>query len=160
MSGSSELTLAMEQRIADDFAAYQSVPGWTGDAYASLAASGNAPAGGTQSFELSGYYYYALATDYVFVPVIHWDAPTFQQWIWPDPTFHGVFPGLGSTQEMTETFGISEWSWSPDLVLDWTGSGFHAQGRVSAPRIAPLRSPRAATLADAPRQPWSARRTR
>ena len=58
--------------------------------------------------------------DCVWVPVIEWQAATFEEWLLPDPTFHGLLPGIGSTNELWNLFGVTAADYEPRVVLDWT----------------------------------------
>lgn len=50
-------------------------------------------------------YEYNIQTEY-YVPVITWDATSFDNWILPDPTFNGLFPGMTDAQ-FKQTFNIN-----------------------------------------------------
>lgn len=41
-------------------------------------------------------------------PAITWDADTFADWTFPDPTWGGLFPGIASSDDFKMTFGIDE----------------------------------------------------
>ncbi len=94
-------------------------PRWPGDLSASLNGATTTP-GGTALVEVTGYSYWALASSWVFVPVVVWDAESFEQWILPDPTISGILPGMGSTDEVWQTFGIDGRGWQREWVVDWT----------------------------------------
>jgi len=51
-----------------------------------------------------------------YVPVITWDADSYQDWIFPDPTFGGVFPGM-TDSEFKRIFGITEEAWTKSITL-------------------------------------------
>lgn len=41
-------------------------------------------------------------------PVIVWDATTFDEWDFPDPTWGGLFPDIATSDEFKATFGMDE----------------------------------------------------
>ncbi len=55
-------------------------------------------------------YEYKIPEQAVFVPVITWEAETFLQWILPDPTFNGLFPGM-TDSEFKRIFGLYAEDW-------------------------------------------------
>jgi hypothetical protein len=67
---------------------------------------------GTHSINASIYYNYEIRKPMfeVYIPVITWDADTFNNWIFPDPTLNGFLPGM--TDQMLKTIlGIDETDW-------------------------------------------------
>jgi hypothetical protein len=55
--------------------------------------------------------YYATSEQYVtYYPILIWTAETFDQWIFPDPTFGGILPGM-TDAEFKRIFGITEEDW-------------------------------------------------
>jgi len=57
----------------------------------------------------------------VYIPVMTFDATTFEQWVLPDPTFGGILPGQTSS-EMLRTFGVTAQNWERRWVLNWSGN--------------------------------------
>lgn len=51
-------------------------------------------------------------------PVITWQAATYQEWILPNPTINGLFPGITTDALFKETFGLSEDGWNRRTVLE------------------------------------------
>lgn len=47
----------------------------------------------------------------IFVPVITWNANSFEQWVLPDPTFNGFLPGM-TDSEYKRIFGIKAEDWT------------------------------------------------
>jgi hypothetical protein len=146
-----EFLLAAAQAVVEErLALAQSLPGWDGSFYGSASFYGSLNAG-TQDVAFSWWENYSLATRSVFVPVITWEAETFEQWEWPDPTLHGLLPGIGSSAELLATFGITADQWTREVVLDWTDLSNGLAGSPlppSAPRsrraiTVPTSSPRA-----------------
>ena len=45
-----------------------------------------------------------------YIPIITWTAANFEEWIFPDPTFGGVLPGM-TDAEFKRIFGISSEDW-------------------------------------------------
>jgi len=45
-----------------------------------------------------------------YFPIITWNANSFQEWIFPDPTFNGFLPGM-TDSEFKRIFGITEDDW-------------------------------------------------
>lgn len=64
-----------------------------------------------------------LALSYIYVPVIVWEATSFESWTWPDPTFGGVLPDMQSSAQFLSTFGIDDDDWDPELVVDLSDLG-------------------------------------
>jgi hypothetical protein len=84
----------------------------------------------SRSFNASGSYNISDQIDYnretrkpelaVYVPEITWQANSFAQWIFPDPTFNGILPGLTDGQ-FKQTFGITAADWKKTFRLDLDG---------------------------------------
>jgi hypothetical protein len=107
-------------------------PDWIGTGHVSLAFSGSLPFGPQQvMFQWSRSWMRGLM---VWVPELTWEAATFEQWAWPDPTFHGVLPGQNQTS-LYSVFGITGSRWQRTIVLDWTDI------TLSATAVRPSRSP-------------------
>jgi hypothetical protein len=117
--GDDSLLAAAQDVVMERLALAQAQPGWDGSFYGSASFYGNLNAG-TQEVPFSWWDSYGVATRYVFVPVITWDAATFDQWEWPDPTLHGLLPDMGSSAQLLGTFGITADQWTREVVLDWT----------------------------------------
>jgi len=64
-----------------------------------------------------------IATSYIYVPVIDWEADTFAQWQWPNPSFGGILPSIASSEQFLSTFGIDEDDWDPEVVIDLSRLG-------------------------------------
>jgi TolB protein len=67
-----------------------------------------------------------------------WTAATFEEWIFPDPTFDGVLPGMGSTAQLKATIELGDLyeEFAPDTIGQDPG------------QIAFVSRPTASTLAD------------
>jgi hypothetical protein len=68
---------------------------------------------GENTISVNFYIEYEEASDYglVYLPSsFEWEAQTFNQWIFPDPTFNGIFPGM-TDSEFKRIFGITENDW-------------------------------------------------
>lgn len=128
-SGYATLRTAARAEMANRIAELEANPEWTGDFYGVVSANGLATSSGLQSFSMSFSSTFGLASEFTFVPVIRWDAATFQTWTWPDPTLHGVLPGMSSTAQLLQTFGVEEAQWEQENVLDWTGGSPFAASR-------------------------------
>jgi len=128
-SGDDTLRAAAEAVIQEQFTIIQSLPSWTGSYYGYSYFYGYVDAG-THDIAFSWYEDYQTTGNSVFVPVITWDAETFDQWDLPDPTLHGLLPDLGTSEEFFDTFGITASDWEREVVLDWTDLGFN----LAAPR--------------------------
>ncbi len=130
--GDEPLHAAAQAIVEERMALAQSLPGWDGSFYGYASFSGQLNAG-TQDAVFSWYESYSLATRSVSVPVITWEAETFEQWEWPEPTLHGLLPGVGSSAELLATFGITADDWTREVVLDWTGLGNGLAGSPLTP---------------------------
>jgi hypothetical protein len=97
----------------------EAVPGWSGTFYGYAYASGYLQPG-EQEVQAHLSWSYETIVGEVFVPVITWDAQSFEQWILPDPTFNGLLPEIGSTGQLWSLFGVDGSNWDRELVLDWT----------------------------------------
>lgn len=136
--GDESLRAATEAVIRERLELVQSQPKWDGNfnGYASFYGQLEA---GTQDVAVSWYEDYGIANRSVFVPVITWEAETFDQWVWPDPTLHGLLPAMGSSAQLLETFGVTYQDWEREVVLDWTDLGnFAAPSPPRAPRWKPI----------------------
>jgi hypothetical protein len=113
------------------------LPDWGGDFYGSASVYLSASAGGDQPATINWSYTYSIATTRVYVPVIHWTAATAGDWVWPDPTFNGLLPGMSSSAQLLTTLGFDPSNWTRDVVLDWTGgSGVPAGAARARPVVA------------------------
>ena len=104
------------------FIAVRARPDWAGYYYGNSSFNGTLNAGG-DSMTVSLSEYYSTTTTMVGVPVITWQAESFSQWNWPDPTLHGLLPGVTSTGQLLSTFGVHDYQWEREIVLDWTAGG-------------------------------------
>jgi hypothetical protein len=123
--GDESLVAAAQEVMMERLDLAQAQAGWDGSFYGSASFYGNLIAG-TQDAAFSWWESYGVATRYVFVPVITWDAATFDQWDWPDPTLHGLLPDMGSSAQLLGTFGITADQWTREVVLDWTDLNLRA----------------------------------
>jgi len=79
--------------------------------YLSIYWGNTLPAGENNIGETLYWSYYKTSEQYVtYFPILNWTAETFDQWIFPDPTFGGIFPGMTDT-EFKRIFGITEEDW-------------------------------------------------
>ncbi len=130
--GEGWLVSALQARVLEIVQALEGTPGWTGEATVSLNYDGNIAAG-TSSITVYRNRSWVTSTSSVVVPVITWDAATFPQWTWPDPSLHGILPDIGSTAEFTSLFGITANQWSRRNVLDWTRADYWIPYAVKRP---------------------------
>jgi hypothetical protein len=56
--------------------------------------------------------------DYFWVPVIIWNANSFDQWVFPEPTFKGILPEITTDLKFKQTFGIDAVDWKKELRLE------------------------------------------
>ncbi len=120
--GSAEIVDPLRAMIQARYANVVAQPEWAGDYAGSSSFFGNLTAGSQQaSVDVSEYY--SIATHFVYVPVITWDATQYSEWQFPDPTFSGLLPGFTSTDDLLSTFGYDPATWEQVVVLDWTGGG-------------------------------------
>lgn len=56
--------------------------------------------------------------EYFLVPVITWNANSFDQWIFPNPTFNGILPEITSDLMFKQTFGIDAGDWEKEIRLE------------------------------------------
>ena len=110
---------AIGAAIQARYAAIAIRPDWGGDFYASGQFSGDLPVG-LNSITVPLYESYSLADRTVAIPVITWVATQYSDWVWPDPTFRGLLPGLTTSSQFLTTFGISASQWQRSFALDWT----------------------------------------
>jgi hypothetical protein len=94
--------------------------GWNGTFFGTGNFADSLPSVVTTTIEVSWFQEYTLAPSQVVVPVITWDAPTFAEWHWPDPTLGGLLPELDDPNQLDAMFGIDAGNWTRERVLDWT----------------------------------------
>jgi hypothetical protein len=56
--------------------------------------------------------------EYFWVAVIIWDANSFEQWNFPDPTFNGILPEITTDAEFKQTFGIDADDWQKEVRFE------------------------------------------
>ncbi len=56
--------------------------------------------------------------EYFLVPVITWNANSFDQWIFPNPTFNGILPEITTDLKFKQTFGIDAEDWGKEIRLE------------------------------------------
>ncbi len=132
--GDAAIVNGLRTLVQSRYAAAQAVGGYSGDFYGSCYFSGSLLSG-TSMLSVWVNSGYGIASTFVAVPVITWVAPDVSQWQWPDPTLHGLLPGLTTTNQLLTTFGFNPASWQRVNVLDWTGGGFDSL-RVRPPKLA------------------------
>lgn len=107
------------------------LPDWTGAVSVNVSHEGYLEAGPHRPAFVQYSQYWTTAPTWVVVPVITWNATSFAQWAWPDPSLGGILPDLGSTSQLLGVFGITESRWSRRNVLDWTRPGGYSSAAVS-----------------------------
>jgi len=50
--------------------------------------------------------------------VVTWNADSFDQWVFPNPSFNGILPEITSDLVFKETFGIEASDWEKEFRLD------------------------------------------
>ncbi|TAK50568.1 MAG: hypothetical protein EPO24_16715 [Bacteroidetes bacterium] len=50
-----------------------------------------------------------------YVAVLTWQATSFSNWIFPDPTFNGLLPGITTDAMLKQTFGITAADWEQSV---------------------------------------------
>jgi hypothetical protein len=73
---------------------------------------------GEQTIQCTMYIYYDEAIRSRYIPVIIWEADTFEDWILPDPTFGGLLPGMTDAR-LKEIVGFDEEDWEKTEELDF-----------------------------------------
>ncbi len=63
--------------------------------------------------------YWEQATSYIAVPVITWEADSYEEWTFPDPTFGGVFPDMTDAR-LKELWDMEAEDWEKTMVFDWS----------------------------------------
>lgn len=133
--GDTQVSDAIRSLIATRFSAVSKRTDWAESYYASTSFFGALSAGSNNVSVLLNESY-SLAGSTIAIPVITWNATSFSQWVWPDPTFRGLLPGLTTTGQLFSTFGIEESQWARVWVLDW--SRYASGPPVPPPPPAPL----------------------
>ena len=118
-NGDPELEAAIQSVIQAHLTHARNQPNWTGDFFVLVEFSGALPAG-TQAVLFKWHGSFWTSTRDVAVPVITWNAATFDAWQFPDPTIHGLLPGITTTSQLWNTFGATSGGWNQVFVLDWT----------------------------------------
>jgi hypothetical protein len=121
--GDEVLKGALRAMVEGFLAEAGSMPGWTGDFSGTATVAYQWCEQGIQPLSVSWSWDCEVADREVFIPVIVWDAGSFDEWVLPDPTLHGLLPEIGSTSEIWTLFGIGGWDWEREWVIDWTDEG-------------------------------------
>jgi hypothetical protein len=50
-----------------------------------------------------------------YVPSLTWQANSFAEWTFPNPTFNGLLPGVTTSDEFKRIFGIQAANWSKTM---------------------------------------------
>jgi hypothetical protein len=106
----------LQQVLQDRYAIAKAKPGYMGH-FSGSAQVGATMVTGSNSVSISYQTFTNLVSQYTYSPVITWTADTFAQWIWPDPTLHGLLPGMGSSSQLLTTFGITADNWTKEVSL-------------------------------------------
>ncbi|MBN1827488.1 MAG: hypothetical protein JW958_14650 [Candidatus Eisenbacteria bacterium] len=117
--GTSFIAQALQDILADELTQVQAEPSWAGYFYGYASYYGDLAAG-SRPIQVSMNIYYDYADSWVYIPVITWEAETFDEWSWPDPTMNGLLPDMTSTEDLWDIFGITESRWERRWDLDWT----------------------------------------
>ncbi|KPL03464.1 MAG: hypothetical protein AMJ73_06965 [candidate division Zixibacteria bacterium SM1_73] len=56
--------------------------------------------------------------EYFLVPVIIWNANSFDQWVFPNPSFNGILPEITTDLVFKQTFGIDAVDWEKEFRLE------------------------------------------
>lgn len=96
---------------------------WAGDYWGYMDYFGYLPAG-TQQIQVTIDERYNTAERWVLHPVVIWDADTFDEWTWPDPTVGGLFPELHTSDDLVTIFGGNEGNWEKETRIDWSQGGW------------------------------------
>ncbi len=56
--------------------------------------------------------------DEYYAVIITWDADTFNEWIFPNPSINGLFPDVSSDIEFKSLFGMTPDMWQKQMRLD------------------------------------------
>ena len=77
--------------------------------------SANLNAGSNAIYANINYSYELRIPEYaMYVPIITWNADTFEEWTFPDPTFSGILPGM-TDLEFKRIFGITANDWEKTI---------------------------------------------
>lgn len=121
--GSDSLLVPLRAAAQAQLQRLQAMPGFAGDYSISTDYYGSLSVG-TQQISVAWWDNYGMPTSEVFVPQLTWAANSAGAWVWPDPTMGGLFPGIGSSSSLLQTFGYHSGSWTKTVVLDWTELGY------------------------------------
>lgn len=116
--GDEFLQTALQNMLVEVLVALE-LPDPIQDAFASADFFGSLSAG-TQTIQVTWYVSVTVPEACVYIPVIIWDANSFEEWTWPDPTFGALLPDIASMNELYDIFGFEAWRWHKEWVLDWT----------------------------------------
>ena len=87
--------------------------------YVTIYWSGYLNAGQNNISDYIGWGYNLNYPEYaIYVPIFTWTAANFNSWIFPDPTFNGILPGL-TDSEFKRIFGITENDWQKTFRLEF-----------------------------------------
>jgi hypothetical protein len=121
--GGPELLPRLHQMMDSLQTRVASLPEWAGDFSGSVSYSDYFSAG-NQTATVYLYYNYSVAVSHVYAPQITWNANTFGQWTWPDPTFRGLLPGITTTSQLMTLWGIDAGNWQKTMVLGGANGGY------------------------------------
>ncbi|MFH1701025.1 MAG: hypothetical protein ABIE07_10595 [Candidatus Zixiibacteriota bacterium] len=64
---------------------------------------------------------YECFIDYIdtcYMTTITWDADTYEEWVFPNPSINGIFPGITSDADLKELLGIDPLYWDKTISFD------------------------------------------
>jgi len=112
---------AIDEAIDLELAALQADPDWVGDLWCNAYFTGGMLQAGTHTIQIHVDLGYGLAETWVTIPVVTFEADTYQEWTagFPDPTISGMFPEFTSAAELLDVFGMRANDWEKVVRIDW-----------------------------------------
>ncbi len=126
--GDSELFAEIDDALDDRVSVITALPDWGGYCYVWATFEDYVPAGSsTVTFQVEWNYTLEPEDDdedetMVSIPVITWDATSYETWTdgFPDPTINGLFPGMTDVRDLFDLFEPEITDWEQESELDWT----------------------------------------
>jgi hypothetical protein len=118
--GATFLHPALEAILAAELENVRGDVGWTGWYRGSAEVAEQYIEAGTRSVNVSASREWETTDHFVYIPVVTWEAESFEEWTWPYPDMKGLLPEMETTEDLWQVFGIEAEQWERTWDLDWT----------------------------------------
>lgn len=117
--GSEVLRAPFAATVQQEYLRIQALPGYGGECYIYVNLYGSYLHTGSNQVTVDWYSQYYLSGHFVSVPVITWNADSYDGWTWNITAMNGLFPDITTSPELLSTFGYHRTWWRKTLVFDW-----------------------------------------